>query len=252
MKKLIIAALTIATMAACTESNSDSNNAITEAELSGTWVFNKVNNEEVITNEVFACTFKDGYQDFIQWGDVDGTNSTITYKEDVPYTIATDTLTLSSTEDHIVLKVTIDGDSIAWTEIEKIISGEDYYMGYSYQGYRATTDYSEQITQGVWEGRATEGRTENPYLRISYNTDGTYDFQYRESESDEWSEKLDNDGRYYLLGDLLGSVWINDINTGVEGSSSETWIISIEDDTMIWTATRTDDHYESFEFTRVE
>ncbi len=252
MKKVIVAALALVAFVACSEESSTSNDAITEAQIAGSWVLDKVDNVAVLTNEVFASNFDNGLQDYFQWAEIDEDNSTVIFKDDVPYTLDGSILTFDSDTDYIVLDVTIDGDTISWVEIEKIIDGTDYYAGLSYQGYRVDTDYYALITNGTWEGRATEGRTENPYLRISYYADNTYDFQYRASEDEEWSAKVDNDGHYYIIGDLLNSVWINDINSGIEGSTSESWIISIESDTMVWTATREDEHFERFEFTRVE
>ncbi len=253
MKKVITTALAIVAMVACSEDETTQTNPpITEADIKGSWVMDKIDNLAIPTNEVFACSFEDGLQDYFQWAEIDEDNSTVIFKDDVPYTIEGSILTFDSVLDYIVLDVTLEGDQISWLEIEKIIDGVDYYAGLSYQGYRVETDYYSLITQGVWEGCATEGRTENPYLRIAYYADNTFDFQYRASEEDEWSDKVDNDGQYYIIGDLLNSVWTNDINSGIEGSSSESWIISIEEDTMVWIATREEDHFESFEFVRVE
>ncbi len=253
MNKVIFALLSLCVVASC--SKEQNNNDDLSGDLTGVWVFDKINNEEITTNEYFAGAFiEGGIHEYLQWLSLDADHSTLVYKDSSSWSLDGSQLTIENEklDDHIVLDITINGDAINWVEKEKIVGGNDYYKGDTYQGYRVKTDYTSTICEGVWEGRATKGRDVNPYLRIKYNADSTYDFQYRQSEDESWSDKVDNDGHYYLIGDLLGSVWTNDINSGTEGSNSETWIISIEKDTMTWQATREDNHTESFSFTRVE
>ncbi len=253
IKRLIYFMLSLSVMVSC-YTEGDEGYDITN-QLLGVWVFDKINNEQVPTNEQFAGAFiAGGSHNYLQWAALEDEESTLVFKDNSTWSLYNKLLTIKNEQlnDHIVLDIVISGDDMSWQERVKVVGGTDYYTGDSYQGYRVKEDYTSNITTGVWEGRATVGRTDNPYIRIKYNDDSTYDFQYRQSEDEPWSDKVDNDGHYYLIGNLLGSVWTNDINSGVEGSTSETWIISIEGDTMVWEATRSDDHFESFSFARQE
>ncbi|MFI3331810.1 MAG: hypothetical protein SNI51_02275 [Rikenellaceae bacterium] len=255
MKKILIGAVVALSVAACSESKSS---ATLDGNLVvGTWIFTTENEEEVTTNGYFACRFDGSQQDYSAWCDLGDGNSCWIYKDDVDYTIVDDLICVYSSTDDIRVKTTISADEngdyniINWTETVNIDGGVDMYDNRSYSGYRSTVDYATNITEGIWEGRATEGRTTNPYLRIEYHSDNTYDFQSRNSEDEEWSDKADNDGHYYILGELLGNVWVNDLNSDIEGSMSEAWIVEIEGDTMIWNATREGGATEQFKFTRV-
>ncbi len=255
MRKILFSGLLALTFAACSESKST---ATLDGELLiGTWIFTAVNGEEVVTNDYYAAQFNGTTQDYSAWCDLGDGNSCWIFKDDVSYSIVGDVVCLYSSTDDIQVQTKILADEngdyniIEWVELVNIDGGEDMYDNRSYSGYRATVDYSTEITQGIWEGRATEGRTTNPYLRITFNSDNTYDFQSRNSEDEQWSDKADNDGHYYLLGDLLGNVWVNDINSDIEGYMSEAWIMEIEGDTMVWRATREGGSSERFEFTRV-
>ena len=113
---------------------------------------------------------------------------------------------------------------------------------------RVNEDYSSDII-GTWEGRCTsEGSVfdDGQPHRWEYRDDGT--FVYYVQEGDEWVAH--NDGDYFVNGILLCTRWFDG-----EVDNREWWEISIDGDTMSWTALRANDdgttYTATFEMTRV-
>lgn len=248
MKRVISALVAILLMVGC--SKDEDVVQIGSSEITGTWIMNQVNGEEVSTNEYFGCIFADDKQTYSQWTDIDGVNSTWTYKQGLDYSITNNILYISNTTDYLELELSVSDDYISWKEIVAIVNEVDINRGYTYSGYRSTADFTSDITRGAWVGRATDSRDVNPYVRLTYESDGSYCYQFRDSESDPWSEKAYDGRKYYLTGELLGSVWPSE--TDPDGYSSEAWVVDITGDTMVWTATRSDGSTEGFLLTRDE
>ena len=113
---------------------------------------------------------------------------------------------------------------------------------------RINDDYSSDIV-GTWEGSCTsEGSVfdDGQPHRWEYHDDGT--FVYYVQEGDEWVAH--NDGDYFVNGILLCTRWFDG-----EVDNREWWEISIDGDTMSWTALRANDdgttYTATFEMTRV-
>ena len=113
---------------------------------------------------------------------------------------------------------------------------------------RIDDDYSSDIV-GTWEGSCTsEGSVfdEGQPHRWEYHDDGT--FVYYVQEGDEWVAH--NDGEYFVDGILLCTRWFDG-----EVDNREWWEITIDGDTMSWTALRANDdgttYTATFEMTRV-
>ena len=113
---------------------------------------------------------------------------------------------------------------------------------------RIDEDLSGDII-GTWEGCCTsEGSVfdDGQPHRWEYRDDGT--FVYYEQDGDEWV--VHNDGDYYVDGTLLCTRWFDN-----EVDNREWWEISIDGDTMSWTALRANDdgttYTATFEMARV-
>ena len=113
---------------------------------------------------------------------------------------------------------------------------------------RINEDYSSDII-GTWEGSCTsEGSVfdDGQPHRWEYHDDGTY--VYYDQDGDEWV--VHNDGEYFVDGVLLCTRWSED-----EADNREWWEITVNGDTMSWTALRANDdgstYTATFEMTRV-
>ena len=112
-------------------------------------------------------------------------------------------------------------------------------------------DYSKAIL-GTWEGHSTSEITVNDDgrdHRWEYREDGT--FLYYNKEGDEWVPADDEVSAYTLEGSLLTTTWAES-----DQEITESWEITIDGDTMTWTAQREDGNGNtftvSFELTRVK
>ena len=112
-------------------------------------------------------------------------------------------------------------------------------------------DYASDII-GTWEGHCTsEGSVfdDGQEHRWEYKADGT--FVYYVKDGDSWVPKEDQLDEYFVAGNLLFTRWVND-----DGENREWWEISIDGDTMNWTALRADEdgntYTATFEMNRVE
>lgn len=105
-------------------------------------------------------------------------------------------------------------------------------------------DYSKDLL-GTWEGRCTsEGSAfdDGQEHRWQYNDDGTY--VYYVKDGDDWVPGGDEVNEYIVGGNLLCTRWVSD---GDE--NREWWEISIDGDTMNWTALRKGEDGKTFTVT---
>ena len=112
-------------------------------------------------------------------------------------------------------------------------------------------DYSDDII-ATWEGCCTsEGSIfdDGQDHRWEYKDDGT--FVYYVKDGDSWVPSEDTMNEYFVAGNLLCTRWMEN---GQE--NREWWEISIDGDTMNWTALREDEDGKTFtatfEMERVE
>ena len=113
---------------------------------------------------------------------------------------------------------------------------------------RSDDDFSSDII-GTWEGSCTSERSvfdDGQPHRWEYHDDGTYVYYVQNGE--EWVAH--NDGDYFVNGILLCTRWFDG-----EVDNREWWEITIDGDTMSWTALRANDdgttYTATFEMTRV-
>ena len=105
---------------------------------------------------------------------------------------------------------------------------------------------------GAWEGHCTSAGSvfdDGKEHRWSYHADGSY--VYYVKDGDSWVPSTNTLNEYFVAGNLLCTRWVDN---GVE--NREWWEITIDGDTMTWTALREDENGSkftaTFEMTRVE
>lgn len=208
----------------------------------GTWVMMMIGGEEVATNDRFVMRLnEDMTQDYYAIIS-DGEGSTmLSYTQNATYSVENGILSVISDMVDLELQCAItsgelcgqSGDVLTYTEIKNIQGGVDCYVESEYKGIRCTVDYSEQII-GMWEGTVIEGDENEPFdnIRLDFRDDSLFDFYYQDSDG-EWI-MLEQDNTYAILGNLFGSQW-NESETQI---IAETWITTIDSDTMTWRAVR--------------
>ena len=107
----------------------------------------------------------------------------------------------------------------------------------TYTVTRITEDYSTKFT-GVWYGKCTSVAPQDTAFHYwQYFPDGCFNYYYRD-ETGSWIKKADNEGHYFLYGNLLATNFTNDLITGGTGKSYECWNFYIDGTKMTWTGLR--------------
>lgn len=253
IKKITTVALTLlfATMIfSCTSEKT------IQLNLAGEWICNEINNRNLFTNDIFVINF-DG-KDLQTYASGNKLNETNSFWAETHYiyqvknnTIIIEGKDINDKDVEITLKVrSIDDDELVYKVSRKVVDGKliDDDNLYSLD---KVDDFYELAIIGKWEGRnVTPGTTDTEYHQWEYKPDGTYNYYYKNAEG-EWETKNDNNGKYFLYGDIFASNWTNDYNTNVQGILYECWEIEFEGDTMNWKGRRGINQYVYYSMTKV-
>lgn len=170
-------------------------------------------------------------------------------KADVAISGNTITITSSPTE-HMTVEqqdsiISVSPNEFIADSIGKITSdGKVIHPGETSSKFRfvkVNEDYSKAIV-GLWEGSCTsEGSVfdDGQEHRWEYKEDGTY--VYYVKQGDNWVPSDDTLNEYFVAGNLLCARWIE----GGE-ENREWWEVTIDDNTMSWTALRADENGKNF------
>jgi hypothetical protein len=228
MKKLLFLLISIMllTMTACNNDNTDYSNLII-----GKWLCEHIDGEEVVTNDMFFAELTD--KNVQVYGDIftiennhsewmESANYTYSVANNVVTVIGTNPLGLSTT---LVFEIqSIDDENMTYTVNTLNIDNPAIEDNHIYTCTKINADYSSNIA-GIWSGYTYQ---EKHYWQ--YYEDGTYDFYYYDSIAEEYIPKENNNGRYFLHGDFIATIYTNDYNSGNEGTFCECWNLTFSDD----------------------
>ena len=117
--------------------------------------------------------------------------------------------------------------------VKKVENGAETIVAEETIRFVKVADHSTAIL-GTWEGRCTseiaaydDGQTH----RWEYKDDGNYVYYIK--DGDDWAPSQDKVNEYFVTGNLLCTRW-GDGNT----ETREAWEVTIDGDTMNWTALR--------------
>ncbi|MFR9648874.1 MAG: hypothetical protein SNJ33_03440 [Rikenellaceae bacterium] len=223
---------------------------ITSENIIGTWIIKAIDNEEVYTNEQFACRFNsNGMQDYLAIVDNGDGSSYFSYTDFATYSVTDGTIYLVSSILELKISGAINygelcgemGDILIYSESINVQQGEDVNENRTFTAIRTWADYSDDII-GLWEGEVISGDTSEPFdnIRLEFKAGGTFDFYKKESSDNDWV-LLEQDNTYATVGTLLSTQWSEDDQTTV----AETWEISISGNSMTWRATREGINYQT-------
>ena len=231
---------------------------------SSKWMTEKIEGEMALTNDKAVFTFisrtqaaitasiNETYTGIADWVrqrefdyDVEGNIITLTHKADEHTTIV-DKMIVGFVDDenlHCVFKrtVTVDGVSADYPTFNLELRKQD----------KTPVKYPAYI-MGTWEGRVTSDHSQyddgKPH-RWEFSGLKTYTYYVQDGEA--WVPSSNTENEYFVDGRLLLMRWVAD---GV--TYSESWeIMSLDDQTMIWGAIRSDGYGgrypASFSMTRI-
>jgi hypothetical protein len=222
----------------------------------GTWINTHVDNRAVLTDGSFTFEFRsDNVQRFASGYTLDENNKSWISNEKYSYNVSGNSIiidgvgALGSTF-HLEFEiVSADENTLIYSVSKFLVDNVAYPDTKTYTNRKVKADLRNQFT-GTWYGKSTTpGSADTSYHYWDYFEDGHFDYLYRDKEG-RWIRKQDNEGSYFLYGDLLASNYTNDLILGVTGKAFECWNIRIEGNTMYWTGLRENGQVTSFRMER--
>lgn len=113
-------------------------------------------------------------------------------------------------------------------QIANLIVDNTYLDDQSNYRYRKVVDlgYKDSL-QGVWMCVESNGLPVNDRINEYYGN-GLFSFYYLDPETGEWVLKRDNNGRYFVYGDLIVTSFQNSINETEKGETFSAFEVSFE------------------------
>ncbi|MEI6435498.1 MAG: hypothetical protein WCP32_11680 [Bacteroidota bacterium] len=226
--------------------------------ISGTWVNTLVDNKAILTDASFVCEFgSNNVQTYATGYILDENNKTWIKSDTYNYSVSDKKITINGVNfqginfymEFEILSV--DERTLTYSVSKFLIDGVEYPDPKIYTNKKVSADLRNQFV-GTWYGKSTTpGSADSSYHYWQYFENGHFDYYYQD-EAGKWISKQDNEGYYFLYGDLLASNYTNDLLSGVTGKAFECWNISINGNAMSWTGIRENGLITSFQMVKVE
>ena len=212
--------------------------------LVGEWINTEIDQVPIVTDSKFVMGLRsDNHELYASGFLLDENNKSWEEGEAYTYSVQNDILTIDGKDAldkmfHIEFKILTLNQSVLTYSVQTVrIDGVSYPDSKIYTCKKITKESSQSFT-GIWYGRCTSaGSTDTKYHYWEYLSDGTYNYYYQDG-SNKWIKKTDNEGRYFLYGNLFVSNYSNDLISGGTGHAFECWDFSISGNTMTWTGLR--------------
>lgn len=225
--------------------------------IPGTWVNTQVDYNAIRTDASFVLKFNAGNMETFASGIVLNTNNKSWMEnEDYTYSINGNKITIDGNNKlgsifHMEFIIQYCDQQILSYSVSKfMVDGVEYPDPKIYTNKKVTADLTSQLV-GTWYGRSTTpGSPDSSYHYWQYFADSHFNYYYR-NDGGTWVNKPDNNGFYFLYGDLMASNYTNDLITGGTGKAFECWNISIQGSTMTWNGLRENDLIASFRMEKV-
>lgn len=212
--------------------------------LKGTWINTLINGQPLLTDETFVMELKPDNTEMYAIGfQLDENNKSWIEGVDYTYSIVGDHIVINGTDvlgNAMQMEFKIESltdETLTFTVPTFKVNNVEVPNDRTFTCKKITDDYRTAFT-GVWYGRCTtEGTADSTYHYWEHLADGRY-FYYYQDENDNWIKKTDNEGRYYLYGNLMACNYTNDLLTGGTGKVFECWHFTIDGSKMVWTGLR--------------
>ncbi len=207
-----------------------------EAMIQGAWVLNMSDDVVVDSDKRFVLEFVNGRQDYSNGYIYDGSREW-KISQDYTYKLEGDILTVEGrnaddVETYLKVKITTLNDkSMTYNIITLKYDGDDVTA--ETEGVDKLLKAGEDLDIiGMWEG--VESGIEAT-RRFEFLDNGEFKYYYK--DGDEFVEKTDNDGVYFLYGDFLICNYNNDMDEHTSGRVYECWDLTLDDDVLVWRGT---------------
>lgn len=224
----------------------------------GSWVSTDVDNESVLTDASFAIEFRSDKTETYASGFVlDENNKTWIENENYTYTVNGNKIIIDGSDEigsnfHMEFDIlSVDQYTLKYSVSKFLVDDVEYPDTKIYINKKVKEDLTSQFV-GTWHGKTTTpGSTDNNYYYWDYFADGHFDFYFQDDEGN-WVNKPDNEGKYFLYGDLMATNFTNNLLSGETGKAFECWNISIIGNTMFWSGLRENGLISSFQMEKVD
>jgi hypothetical protein len=253
MKKLVLVAMVLSLLFSGCQKQDDLYSL-----LLGTWVNTQVDNQAVLTDESFIMELRsDKVQMYATGYTLDMNNKTWIENDKYTYRVDGNILTIDGvgalgSKYHLELIIlSVDKYTLSYSVRKLMIENVDYPDKKIYTFRKAIVDFSDRFV-GTWYGRSTTpGSNDESYHCWEYFADGQFNYYYQDSRG-LWIRKADNEGHYFLYGDLMASNYSNDLLSGAIGKAFECWNFSITGNTMVWKGLRENGQVTSYRMEKVK
>ena len=225
--------------------------------IQGTWMNTIVNGLEVLTDEIYVMEFKSDNTEMYAIGyQLDEDNKIWQENSSYTYSVKGDIVSITGNDlrgNTIQMKMKIlslSDDTLTFIVPIFSVNGELFPDDNVYTSNKIFDDYRNDFI-GVWYGQCTtENNADQQYHYWEYFADGSFNYYYQDEENN-WIKKSDNQGMYFLYGQLMVSNFSNDLLSGGTGLSYENWIFSIDGENMSWLGLRGDNEIVTYEMVKV-
>lgn len=254
MKKLLLSGILISLLFLSCKKDKETDYA---SLVQGTWINTQVDNVNVLTDASFVTELRsDHVQIFSNGYQLDENNRTWMQNNNYTYSVTGNIITIDGTNNlghvfHMEFAIqSVDETTLIYTVSKFTIDNVSYPDSRTYTNKKVTSNLATQFAH-TWYGKTTTpGSSDTTYHYWDYFADGSYDYYYRD-QTGKWVNKPDNEGVYFLYGNLLATNFTNDILSGGTGKAYECWNINIKADTMFWTGLRANGLTTSYRMVKV-
>ncbi|MFA6617440.1 MAG: hypothetical protein WCT23_00010 [Candidatus Neomarinimicrobiota bacterium] len=225
--------------------------------LIGRWVNTMVNGREILTDDTFVMNLRsDNIQMYAIGLQEDENNKSWQENSNYTYSVIGDTICIDGFAQgntfHMKFEIqSIDNSTISYTVPIFAINGDMIPDEKTYTCEKVTIDFSTEFT-GIWYGRCTSpGTNDSLFHYWEYFADSTYNYYYQ-NENSKWIKKTDNEGQYFLYGQLMVSNYSYDHLSAGTGRAFECWNFNIDGNRMTWTGLRENNVTINYEMQKVE
>jgi hypothetical protein len=241
MKKLFLSGMIISLLLFGCQKDETSDYA---SLILGSWINTQVDNEAILTDKSYALEFRADHVEIFASGYViDANNKTWIENDQYTYSVTGKKIIIDGSNEagslfHMEFEIrSIDQNTLVYSVSKFTVDNVEYPDNKTYTSRHVTEDFADQFA-GTWYGKSTTpGSSDTSYHYWDYFADGHYDYYFQDSLGN-WINKPDNEGVYFLYGDLMASNYTNDLLSGGTGKAYECWNFDIEADTMSWTGLR--------------
>ncbi|MFA6894742.1 MAG: hypothetical protein WCQ46_03175 [Bacteroidales bacterium] len=231
-----------------------------QSQFIGKWVNKTVDSREIFTNDAFVMDFRDdGVQMYASgytindndkaW--MEGSGYSYYVNGNIIY-IAGQSVLGSVFEIQLNI-MELNEEEMIYTVGKMIIDDTSFEDSSVYVVKKVTSEDNNNKIIGLWQGHCiSSGSADTEDHRWEYFVDGTYNYYIY--DDGEWTTKQDNEGTYFVYGNLFASNWTNDYVSGTTGRNFECWDISINvsGTFMQWSGYRLDGTTVVYEMEKIE